>query len=500
MRSLQLVNTLTAGSLLAPTAWSAAVAVESNSPSCSDTPAYLEGFPHPNPTKSYWQDPPHRIANLRSTPDLPTEQVFDYVIIGSGVSGAATAFKLLSRDPDLSVLMLEARSAASGASGRNGGHCRTGDYQLVKEWVDLYGEDEALKVGKLEQDCVNDMREFVSKYNVSSGWRNVETADLYYTKEQFKKAAEVIEFQRELAQRRPDDVPQGNPRTVYSGQDARDYWQWPEIMGAVTYTGHTQNPYLTVCAMLELGLEKGLNLQTHTMALQLTQVSGPPDASTEWEVKTDRGTVKGTKVVLATNGFTPALHPGLASTHFLTPVRNQAAAVRPGADTAQNPVFKRSSTYSDQPMGGPGDYVTVRQPGDAGAGTVIYGGGQGLSPTREQNLTDDSVVNADIAAYLRGIGRLTYGHANWGDANAAESAAAAQHDWTGIVCHTPDGLPVVGAVPGEAGLWASVCMNGHGMAWAFRSAEALVEMMTTGEAPGWFPEPFRAGRAWEAKR
>ncbi|KAK8037262.1 hypothetical protein PG991_000608 [Apiospora marii] len=497
MRSSPLINTFGAGLLLLPTAWSATIAIEARSPLTNTTLPHLDGFPHPNPTKSYWQDPPHRIANHRSTPDLPTDQVFDYVIIGSGMSGAATAFKLLSRDPSLSVLMLEARTAASGASGRNGGHCKTGDYgKKIKQWVDLYGEDEALKIANLEQDCVNDVRDFVHSHNVSNGWQNVETADIYYTQEAFEKAAEIVEFQHELAKRRPDDVPQNNPRTVLRGQEARDYWQWPEILGAVKYAGHTQNPYLTVCAMLELGLEKGLNLQTHTMALQLTQVSEPSaEDTTQWEVKTDRGTVRGTKVVLATNGFTPALHPGLAATHFLEPGRNQAAAVRPAADTTDNPVFQRSNGYSDFP-GGSGDYIIARQPGDVGAGDVVYGGGQGLSPTRERNLTDDSVINEAIATYLHGVGRVTYGHANWGATNERVVA-----DWTGIVCYTPDGLPVVGAVPGEAGLWASVCMNGHGMAWAFRSAEALVEMMMSdGEAPGWFPEPFRAGRAWKGGR
>ncbi|KAK8855066.1 oxidoreductase ordL [Apiospora arundinis] len=490
MWSLPSFKGLAVFSLAMPTAWAAAISIESSS-SSFDTPVHLDGFPHPNPTKSYWQDPPHRIANLRSTPDLPTDQTFDYVIIGSGISGAATAFKLLSRNPSLYVLMIEARAAASGASGRNGGHCKTGDYKKIKQWVDLYGEDEALKIGRLEQDCVNDMRNFVSSHNVSSGWQDVETADLYYTKEEFEKAAEVVEFQQELAKRRPDDIPQGNPRTVFRGQEARDYWHWPEILGAITYAGHTQNPYLTVCAILELGLEKGLNLQTHTMALKLAQVS-----DRTWKVETDRGTVKGSKVVLATNGFTPALHPGFASTRFLEPVRNQASAVRPVADTSQNPVFRRSNGYSDFPGGGGnGDYIiTTRQKsGDnAGPGDVIYGGGQGLSPTGERNLTDDSVIDERIAEYLRGVGRVTYGHRNWGETTAEHVA-----DWTGIVCRTPDGLPVVGPVPGDEGLWASVCMNGHGMAWAFRSAEALVEMMVEGEAPAWFPEPFRAERAWK---
>jgi hypothetical protein len=43
-------------------------------------------------------------------------------------------------------------------------------------------------------------------------------------------------------------------------------------------------------------------------------------------------------------------------------------------------------------------------------------------------------------------------------------------------------------------------MNGHGMAWAFRSAEALVEMMTEGKEPEWFPKPMRASRAWKASQ
>ena len=54
-------------------------------------------------------------------------------------------------------------------------------------------------------------------------------------------------------------------------------------------------------------------------------------------------------------------------------------------------------------------------------------------------------------------------------------------------------------MPGEPGVFASVCMNGHGMAWAFRSAEALVELMTTGKEPDWFPSTaFGVERAWKA--
>lgn len=75
-------------------------------------------LPRPNPTTSYWQEPPDEIANLQSTKALPKDA--DYVIIGSGISGAAIAYNLLEKKPNSSVLMLEARQASSGATGRNG--------------------------------------------------------------------------------------------------------------------------------------------------------------------------------------------------------------------------------------------------------------------------------------------------------------------------------------------------------------------------------------------
>jgi hypothetical protein len=76
------------------------------------------GLPRDNPTQSYWQDPPDQIADCRTTPDISSDA--DIVIVGSGVSGACIAYNLLSEKPDLRVVLLEARQAASGASGRNG--------------------------------------------------------------------------------------------------------------------------------------------------------------------------------------------------------------------------------------------------------------------------------------------------------------------------------------------------------------------------------------------
>lgn len=52
-------------------------------------------LPRPNPTVSYWQDPPGAISDLRSTESLP--ETADVVIVGSGISGATVAWNLLAR-------------------------------------------------------------------------------------------------------------------------------------------------------------------------------------------------------------------------------------------------------------------------------------------------------------------------------------------------------------------------------------------------------------------
>ena len=132
----------------------------------------------------------------------------------------------------------------------------------------------------------------------------------------------------------------------------------------------------------------------------------------------------------------------------------------------------------------------TRAPGLKGEGDVLYGGAKNLSKTGERNTTDDSVVHADIANYQRHAAVSVFGPEKWGEEGPPV------RDWTGIVAYTPDTFPLVGEAPSEKGLWMSVGMNGHGMAMAFRSAEALVEMMTDGGEPEWFPRTFRLERAF----
>jgi hypothetical protein len=75
------------------------------------------GLPVPNPTKSHWhKEPSEKLLGHRTTPELPHSA--DVVIVGSGITGAIAAHTLKERRPELDVVMLEAREACWGATGR----------------------------------------------------------------------------------------------------------------------------------------------------------------------------------------------------------------------------------------------------------------------------------------------------------------------------------------------------------------------------------------------
>ena len=87
----------------------------------STTPGIKTGLPVENGKLPFWRTELHELDTFRSTEALPSE--CDILVIGAGYAGVSTLFHLLESKnaPDPSkIVMLEAREACSGASGRNG--------------------------------------------------------------------------------------------------------------------------------------------------------------------------------------------------------------------------------------------------------------------------------------------------------------------------------------------------------------------------------------------
>jgi glycine/D-amino acid oxidase-like deaminating enzyme len=89
------------------------------------------------PTRTNPQILERALAGTRSTPfwidDVPleplpalsTHESTDLLVVGGGYAGLWTALQAKERDPDRSVILVEARTAGWAASGRNGGFCES---------------------------------------------------------------------------------------------------------------------------------------------------------------------------------------------------------------------------------------------------------------------------------------------------------------------------------------------------------------------------------------
>ena len=90
-------------------------------------------YPVQKSTTSFWRTNLHPLDSHRSTETLPTSA--DIVIIGAGYAGASVVHHLLEHESFSKrkpfVVILEAREACSGATGRNGGHLKPGTNDIL---------------------------------------------------------------------------------------------------------------------------------------------------------------------------------------------------------------------------------------------------------------------------------------------------------------------------------------------------------------------------------
>ncbi|KAL2149287.1 hypothetical protein VTH82DRAFT_8635 [Thermothelomyces myriococcoides] len=480
-------------------------------------------LPCDKPTVSYWQDPPDALADHRTTADLPPTA--DTVIIGSGITGAAVAWNLLQGPNPGTIVMLEARQACSGATGRNGGHTKAASYRTYAAHRAAHGPRVAGQIASLELRGILALHDFADTHAIpcdhlrpdlgpewagekkgegkGGGTTSTSTIDVIYDPDEWAAAVSgVAALQR--------DFPAGAPEaiyTLYSREEMLERFRVHDVVlsgnggrseekvqGGVGYPAGTLSAYRFVIGVLRLCLERGLNLQTRTPVLELAKVEEAASSSSStsarpvWEVRTTRGVIRATRVVLATNGYTAAIWKPFQG--VVVPLRGQVTAQRPGRSMPRGGCLE--TTYSFIYRGGY-EYMVSRPPGSAFEGDIVIGGGlvrvehEGLS---EFGTTDDGALNEGISKYLREAAARYFG-TDWGDDHPD---GRVRKEWTGIMGFSPDGFPFVGEVPGETGLWASCSFQGHGMVLCWMCARALVDMMEgrdDEQLKAWFPDVFR---------
>jgi hypothetical protein len=155
-----------------------------------DTAEAAPKLPVPNPIKPYWERrTTHLLANHRSTPDLPTE--CDVLIIGVGYAGVSAAYNLLKTNPSTSIVLLEARSVCSGATGRKGGHLRPDLYEQIPKYIQRYGVDAGVQWAEFELAHMEAISELIAEERIDCDFNLTRSTDTWLSDEGMKVVAVV---------------------------------------------------------------------------------------------------------------------------------------------------------------------------------------------------------------------------------------------------------------------------------------------------------------------
>ncbi|KAF7563341.1 hypothetical protein G7046_g808 [Stylonectria norvegica] len=423
------------------------------------------GLPAPNPTSSSWLDDPPFPALTNIQQPLPPEA--DIVIIGSGITSAAIAKSLLELSGDTAprVVVCEARTLCSGATGRNGGHIKCEPYQVFATFRDKLGPERAREVVRFQKRHLAAILELGETVPVGEV-REVQTVDLFLEKKDFERAKQEVIDLREW-------MPEVECRVWEADEVEEEFGVNKTVVGGVSYQAGALWPFRLVTGVWNNLLEHypNLTISTNTPVEAITQDSS---SKYPYNVQTPLGTLKARHIIHATNAFASQLNPLLRG--HLTGAVAHMSSQRPGkAFPASHGKRSWSIIYS------PGfDYVTQRPDREDGTpGDLMVGGGffrskeDGLD---QMGVWDDGKVDALPLVHVRGVMGTIF-EPRWG--GQAEVTKA----WTGILGFTGDLMPLVGRLPdsGESvegsGQWIAAGFNGEGMVWAWLCGTALGVMV-----------------------
>ncbi|KUI72488.1 Gamma-glutamylputrescine oxidoreductase [Cytospora mali] len=422
----------------------------------SSTPLNTKtGLPVPNATLPFWRTELHELDSFRTSESLPSE--CDILVIGAGYAGVSTLYHLLdsSNGPDPSkIVLVEAREACSGASGRNGGHIKPDVYYNILKYTKKYGAENAAAFARFENANIYAVKEMVEKENIECDFVLTRAVDVYLDEAHAKISHDSYQELRRIGVADLGDVQylEASKAEAISG-----------VKGAkccFSFAAAHLWPYKLIMHLLSKLVAKGINLQTHT---PVTSISSTPDAAGRWTVTTSRGSIRASKIIFATNGYTAAIAPQFEQK--IIPVRGICSRIVPVVPKKTSHLV---NTYSLRYGPALYDYMIPRLDR-----SIVIGGAKDRfwhDKSHWYGVTDDSKLIEPAQDYFDGLMQRHFD--GW-----EESGACTDSVWTGIMGWSSDFMPFVGEVPGKNGQFITAGFSGHGMPLIYLATKALSEMV-----------------------
>ncbi|WYZ35507.1 hypothetical protein EsH8_X_000154 [Colletotrichum jinshuiense] len=414
-------------------------------------------LPVPDSTTSFWRATPHPLDDHRSTPELPSQ--VDIAVIGAGYAGVATVYHILDQCKARGVsppkiVILEARQACSGATGRNGGHLKPDPYNRPTSLVTTHGIEAAAECAEFEAKNLPAVKRAIEAEGIECDFVLTRAVDALMSDAICHRMKSGVELLRKNGVSVMNDV------YYADGAEAERLSGVKGVKGCLSYTAGHLFPYKLILHLLSKAIDAGVNLQTHTPVKAVTKT---PDEDGYLTLTTPRGTVRATKIVYATNGYTSSILPEFVDK--IVPVRGICSHIVPGNSRAPLLPHSYIIRWSDTEY----EYLIPKLDG-----SIVVGGARSKYfhdlPSWYNNVNDDKLIDAAKDHFDGYMQRVFHG---WEDSGAKTSKV-----WTGIMGYSSDGLPHIGVVPGRQNQFIIAGFNGHGMPQIFLSAKGVASMIT----------------------
>lgn len=343
----------------------------------------------------------------------------DVVVIGGGFTGLSAALHLAERGAD--VVLLEAEEPGWGASGRNGGQVNPG-LKCNPDAIERdFGADLGGRMIAFAGAAPDLVFELIRRHGIACEARRNGTLR---AAARAAHADAVRETAEQLARRNaPVDILSGADLAAATGTDRY-------AVAMLDRRGGDLHPLKFARGLAVAAIAAGAAVHGGTRALKLSWQQG------EWVVRTRSGSAKAAHVVLATNGYTDDLWPGLRRS--IVPVFGAIAATAALPDALARSIMPRRAVLYESGL------ITVYYRVDC-SGRLLIGG---RGPQREIGSTRPLKHLLDYAQRL------------W----PALAGVEWTHAWGGRLAMTRDQYPHVHEP--APGLIACLGYNGRGVAMA----------------------------------
>lgn len=378
-----------------------------------------------SPGRSWYED---SCGDRPAYPALDGDISCDVAIIGGGYCGLSAALTLAESGTD--VVLLEQHRLGDGASGRNGGQMGTGQRASVLDLEKQYGRTRARALWDIAEDAKKALLARAARYNFEIDHMPGQLTPMHKQRYGSESREEVEHLQAHYGY---EQIAWLDRPTMAEALGSTHYFGGLRDTG----TGHI-HPMKMLIGLGKAAAGQGARVFENTAMTGLER-GGP------FLVRTKKGSVRASRVVLALNGYHSDIHPFLASR--VMPIQSFIGATVPLGDDSS--VIPGGEAVDDSRF-------VVRYFRKSRDGRLLFGGREAYGKAEPSDI--ERQIRRQITQIYPALAEIEITHA-----------------WGGNVGITFNRQPMVGEI--KPGLWTAGGFSGHGVMLSNHTGTLIAERL-----------------------